>query len=662
MKKHFLFTVAGLVLTAVSTQAQQIQEPNLIGLESGSILMCKDNQCVQTSSEMVRDYLYNQVNDLMNANIGQEVTLCEADPTQHKCIQKGIAFPVQSKTIQTTIKIGQAQIVDAKPVKDTANGVDIILDYHVRAGETFPRCQTSLTRIGIASATDVKMMSPQFNCRLTETGKTTFSIVYNIEYLDMDTGTIGAFYTVDANNALNGSNGGYILMQLKKGLEIEAGEIFPYPAQLKAIKNGTMPPINDPEMLEKMGAFWLKPTPFLNLTTPLFAPNNCFEFEGGCSAEMLNEPKKAIPPAAEKIAKLIPEGVPATVGLIQQTVTYENPQEPVMKQTVTTNRQVLENDKTVFEEKETKNYIQQTPDSELIEETEKTVKETTGNQDDIIPAIMMKNAEKEYQSLKQFEAQETVAGQVTTVDGKEIKIPARTIEQTQETIEKPTNTTTSNIQIITPEGVTLSDEERAYIEKISLSEEDIIKRIEAKDAVLQNITQNQLIQTNTIQNEVAPTLPQKTPQEQIDVTAKTPEKSETNPINEIALPVVQVSQRGLTPTQDVVVTNKTTLPEATKLPQNIIPTPQKNDSDTKKQPAQIQEVKTVTTTTTTETPQPEQPIYNVKTANLEISDDVKEFPLIEDYPVIQSENNTVKKDGESVWQKMRKGISNIFYF
>lgn len=624
MKKHLLFTVASLVFTTVSVHAQ-VQEHNFAGVEQGSILMCKDNQCVPTSSEMVRDYLYNQVNDLMTANIGQKLVLCEADPEEHKCTQKGISFPVQSQTIQTMIKIDQAQVIDAKSVKDKPDGVDVIVDYHVRAGDTFPRCQTSLTRIGIASAVDMKMMSPQFNCRLTETGKTKFSIVYNVEYLDMDTGTIGAFYTIDANNALKGSNGGYLLMKLAKGLELEAGEIFPYPAQLKAIQNGTMPPINDPEMLKQMGAFWLKPTPFLNLTTPLFAPNNCFEFEGGCSAEMLNEPKKAVPPAAEKIAELIPEGVPTTVGLIQQTVTYEDPKAPVMQKTVISNRQVIENGKAVFEEKETKHYIQKTIDSEVIEETEKATKETIGNAEDVIPDIMMKNAEKEYNSLKQFEAQteETVVGQVTTVNGQDIQIPARTIEQTQN--QNVNNVKPSNIQIIAPEGVVLSEAERAYIEKIALADEKMNATVPPQNVLIQEPVvpqQNVNMDINTV-SAVPQYVPNTVNQGNVLEVQNVVENQQ-----QMMMPVVQISQDGYI--------------------------------ESVGQIAQIQSTQTVTSVV--ENSQGANPVYPVGEVTVENVGGVEAYPLVGGQPVIQPEPQVVKQENETTWQKLRKGINKFLYF
>ncbi len=489
MFSRLFMSVSCCLLISLTVTAQ-----NLSVLQGPSITICKDNQCVPSNSEMVRDYLLNQMNELMAGNIGKTIHLCEANPNGGGCIQKGISFPLSSPVIQTTATINQAYLVDAKAVKEDV-GVDLILDYKVRAADTFPQCQTVLSRMGVASAADIKMMSPRFNCRLTETGKTTFSATYNVAYLDLDNGVIGAFYTIAAHNALNGSGAGYVLMQFDKGVEMEPGETFPYPAQLEAIMNGTMPPINDPEMLEKMGAFWLKPTPFLNLTTPEFAPNDCFEFQGGCSAEMLNEPAKAVPSAAEKLAALTPPNVLSTTGLIQQTMTMEDPKGPVMQQTVVTQRQVLENGKAIYETDSTRHYIQDSVQDAVREETEKAIYNSRGNKKAVFAdsAKAIQKAQQDYQAMKQAEeyAKARLMAQQRQLEEQQKAMQQSQRQQPQlpenkegtNSINKGMSSgkvVTEDVQVITPEGLILSDAERAYIEQLAVPEEDVIKKLDVE--------------------------------------------------------------------------------------------------------------------------------------------------------------------------------------
>ncbi len=443
---RFLFcSCAALTLSVASAQ-------DFGSLSAASILICKGTQCVPSSSEMGHAYLVNQMNELMKNNKGKNITLCEASPEKYACTEQGFSFPVQSDMIQTDVTVSAARVIDAKPVKDEP-GTDLILDYRLKAGDTFPQCQTSLTRLGVASAADVKIMSPQFNCKVTETNKTTFSLTYNVNYLDLDRGIIGAFYSVAANNALQGKKEGYVLMTLEKGVEMEPGEVFPYVAQLEAILNGSMPQINDSDMIDHMEAFWLKPTPFLNLSTPQFAPNNCINFVGGCSAEMLNDPATAVPPAAEQIARLTPAGVPSTTGLIQQKI-------EVMNKTTILNEQ----------------NVPQTANPPVSS------------------TQMMKNGEKEYQSLKQFEAQNAFVRKAAPFNQSQTVVPVQqpipNTAPNKPAAPQPTlNTVTNNpaapqptpiaapnnsqtpVQILTQPGVTLSDEEKAYIESLAKADE-----------------------------------------------------------------------------------------------------------------------------------------------------------------------------------------------
>ena len=223
---RFLFcSCAAFVFTAAHAQ-------DFSSLSQGSILICKGGQCVPSSAEMGHLYLVNQVNELMKNNVGKNITLCEASPDKYSCTEQGFSFPVQSDMIKTSVTVPTARVIDAKPLKD-APGTDLIIDYRLKAGDTFPQCQTSLSRMGVANAADVKMMSPQFNCKVTETNNTTFSMTYNVNYLDLDRGIIGAFYSVAANNALQGKKDGYVLMTLEKGVEMESGEVFPYVAHFK---------------------------------------------------------------------------------------------------------------------------------------------------------------------------------------------------------------------------------------------------------------------------------------------------------------------------------------------------------------------------------------------------------------------------------------------
>lgn len=502
--RSFLLT-AVCCLWAINTNAQTAQilpsdfnAQNVLAeaLEKGSILVCKAGQCVQTNHNMSREYLFNQLKSLADANIGQDIEICEGDSTTRQCVQKGISLLVASPAIQTIVQLPKARLIDARPVKDTP-GIDLIIDYKMKAGGTFPHCQTTLSRLGTRHAGSSELMSPHFNCALTETGKTLFSIAYHIDYIDFDQGIIGAQYTIAADNVLTGANAGYVLMDFAKGVKMEPGETYPYPEQLAALESGEVATFDTPTDIE---AVWLKPTPFLNLLTPTFAPNDCYTFEGGCSAQMLNNPSRAVPPAyapadmrsgnrnvppaQAKLDALTPPNVASTTGLIQQTMTV-TPASPAERQTITTKTKVAENGKIIYSEEATRHYVRETANGPLVEDKSKAVVQSSGQMPN---EETVKNAEKEYAAMKQFEAQTqkaltagtSVAIQPTQHASAQSKSSSGAIadiatsaKTTQPTAPRPLGQpiTQTNVEVIVPDGVVLTEAERAYIEQLAASAE-----------------------------------------------------------------------------------------------------------------------------------------------------------------------------------------------
>lgn len=493
----------------VSANAQNTtNEQNALinALEQGSILVCKAGQCVQTNHNMSREYLYNQLKALADANIGQNIDICEGNSATRQCVQKGISMPISSPVIQTYVNLPQARLVDARAVADVP-GLDLIIDYKMKAGGTFPRCQAALSRIGTRHAGSSEMMSPRFNCALTETGNTTFSLAYHIDYIDFDQGIIGAQYTIAADHILTGANAGYVLMDFDKGVKMDGDETFPYPEQLAALQSGEVATFDTPGEIE---AVWMKPTPFLNLLTPTFSPNNCYTFDGGCSAQMLNNPATAVPPAQAKLDALTPPNVASTTGLIQQTVSVD-PVSPAERKTVTTKTIIAENGKAVYSEEATRHYVRETMDGPLTEDTAKAQVRTAGEKPLPIEQALQ-NAEKEYAAMKQFEAQTqggtqngvpavqakqpvskqvpanqvatNTAVQPTTVSAQgQVMQPVNAMPVQQQAMTQPVAgqpvaqrqpgqpITQTNVEIIVPEGVALSEAERAYIEQIALGAE-----------------------------------------------------------------------------------------------------------------------------------------------------------------------------------------------
>lgn len=512
--RPILFSASCFALLSASAAAQ-----------TPGVLICRAKQCIEAKQTIGREGLFHQLAQLLDKNIGKNVSLCEADPTTHTCLTKGISFPIQSATIQTNISIPEAQVVDSKILPNTT-GLDLILDYKIKAGDTFPQCQTALSRLGVAAADMTQLISPRFNCQLTETGNSVFSLVYNINYIDFDSGLIGAYFSAASGNSLSGGKNGYVLMHFSQPTSISA-DIFKRPSAQGPLT------VTAEQAHTQMEAIWMKPTPFLNLETPVFMPENCMNDMGACSAQMLNTM-----PGTASISQTTPSplpstpGVASTTGLIQQTKTILPPSQ-ALTQTVTTRKQVIEEGKPVYVEEEVRRFVQQTPDSPLVEDknaavhTSSGVQPGTGNaipsrtegnseqatlesnasltapqSQNMAPLIIDDTVTRSIDSSMPNMTQPTSSGQnvldtatrtesVNSGQGQGVPVSnnLETLNHNPALPNQPTvlvvpdmpkpavlpNGTYTNgtpaIEIITPEGVTLTPAEQAYIQQMALPDE-----------------------------------------------------------------------------------------------------------------------------------------------------------------------------------------------
>lgn len=509
-----LLFVSCSVLFATATIAQ-----------TPSILICRAKQCVEARQTVSREYLFNQVSQLLDKNIGKDISLCEADPTTRVCLTSGISFPAHSQTIQTSISISAIKLIDAK-ILPNVTGIDLILDYKIKAGDTFPRCQTALSRLGVMSSDNIQTMSPQFNCHLTETGNTVLSIVYNIDYIDFDYGMVGAHFSAASGQSILGGKTGYALMRFTHSAPITDDDIFKMETNREITTEQKV--VNNRGARTQMDAIWMKPTPFLELETPVFMPEECTQNMGVCSAQTLNAISN-IPTASNTQPSKLPytPGVASTTGLIQQTKTVLPPPQGMTK-TITTHTQVISDGKPVYAEEEVRRFVQQTPDSPLIEDKEATIKTSSGTNpalsistDTELPLTEQISTElnpdipifdsqhplvnvsiETSDVLDVFPTQKnpsvsdsTPASPVTSSSNQasENHIPQTNsdniVQNTTLPQQKQPNilmvpqmptpavlpqgqiTSAPNVEIITPEGVTLTPDEQSYIQQMPLPQE-----------------------------------------------------------------------------------------------------------------------------------------------------------------------------------------------
>ncbi len=177
-----------------------------------SILVCQSHQCAAADYSMTRGFLFNKISQLMSANAGKTALLCEADPVSHVCLQDGLRISAKAAFAETNIVVPSVRIIDSKLLKGET-GLDVVLDYQVTANKTVPRCQATVSRLTVSFVDKVELMTPDFTCDITETGRTSLNATFNVDYIDFDYGFIGAYYTLGIGEAVQGDKSGYALFR-----------------------------------------------------------------------------------------------------------------------------------------------------------------------------------------------------------------------------------------------------------------------------------------------------------------------------------------------------------------------------------------------------------------------------------------------------------------
>ena len=176
------------------------------------VLVCRGHQCADASFSMTQGFLLNRLNQLMDKNVGKTVLVCEADPFSHICLQEGLTFSADAAFSPVQITVKDFRLIDKKMgVKPST--LDIALDYRIQANQTFPDCQVPVSHLTVEDTDRVELLTPDFSCRLIQTGATAFNASYRIDYLDFDYGLIGAHYTLAAGETLRGDRTGYALFR-----------------------------------------------------------------------------------------------------------------------------------------------------------------------------------------------------------------------------------------------------------------------------------------------------------------------------------------------------------------------------------------------------------------------------------------------------------------
>lgn len=217
---------------------------------ASSVIVCRTQQCAPARTNMTREFLYNSILNLFDNNLNSAVLMCDADPNSRMCFENYLKFNIKAGVTPATVVIDSAKILDVR-LKKEEQTIEIALDYNMYYNSIRPVCRTSKNALFVKTPDYVLMEDTGYRCKFTTVSTSIVSTVFSIDYVDLDYGVIGAYYSFGISGPAYGGGTGYMLFRFQKNAYPSDPKKFTLP---KSQYDAPTPPTNKKEsVVEEYG-------------------------------------------------------------------------------------------------------------------------------------------------------------------------------------------------------------------------------------------------------------------------------------------------------------------------------------------------------------------------------------------------------------------------
>ena len=189
-----------------------VREPAPLRMPS-SVVVCRTKQCAPAKLSMSREYIYNSLLHLLDNNNRKKALVCQADAGTHACIENFVSLPITVGITPAYMYIDSVQITDVSIAKGNRS-LNLIMNYNVTYNGQTPDCKPAKTLLYVKNVNNIVLEDSGYMCRMTAIGQTMIKTLFVIDYIDLDYGYIGGFYSVGLSGPAYGGGTGYMLIRL----------------------------------------------------------------------------------------------------------------------------------------------------------------------------------------------------------------------------------------------------------------------------------------------------------------------------------------------------------------------------------------------------------------------------------------------------------------
>ena len=176
------------------------------------MIICRNFGCTKLNDRITRTFLFNSLANMFMMNAHSRVYICEADPFSRDCLQSGISFPVRSGIANALVKIPKATISQVN-VSTGLSKATVGMTYELLVNGVSRVCEPTVMDIVIPINSQATLSNREFTCNMTSDGLSNVSLLVSIDYIDLDYGILGGYYSLGMQGPTTGGGTGYALFK-----------------------------------------------------------------------------------------------------------------------------------------------------------------------------------------------------------------------------------------------------------------------------------------------------------------------------------------------------------------------------------------------------------------------------------------------------------------
>ena len=215
------------------------------------MVICRNFGCTRLNDRITRAFLFNSLANMFMMNAHSRVYICEADPFSRDCLQSGISFPVRSGIANAMVKIPKATISQVS-VSTGLSKATVGMTYDFLVNGIDRVCEPTVMDLMVPVNSEAVLSNREFACNMTSDGISSVSLIVSLDYIDLDYGILGGYYSLGMQGPTTGGGTGYALFKTEfttNGMQFRASVLG------EDVNNGA----NSPYMMIQPGEYAVEP-------------------------------------------------------------------------------------------------------------------------------------------------------------------------------------------------------------------------------------------------------------------------------------------------------------------------------------------------------------------------------------------------------------------